>query len=152
MFGLAYPELFSGIGVLSSGLRNTEFLRPFRDLRPFELREQAMDTQCFPGFSGEGLRPRDLNMIAKYATVGEFLDSPENTWDRYQEVQKKGILPPIYVGCGTKDFAFSRYQQFEALAKQLGDTNIIFESFEGYVHDLAFWDVSIQRVLDVLSI
>ena len=152
MFGLAYPELFGGIGVLSSGLRNTEFLRPYRDLRPYELREQAVDTQRFPGFSGEGLRPRDLNMIAKYDTVGAFLDSPENTWDRYLEAQKKGNLPPIYVGCGTKDFAFPRYQQFEALAKQLGDTNITFESFEGYVHDLAFWDLSIQRVLDVFSI
>ena len=67
-----------------------------------EFRIKGKDEALFMGTYG-AWNDKEVNMIAKYPTVGDFLDSPENTWDRYQEVFFTGNLPPIYVLVGEAD-------------------------------------------------
>ena len=151
MFGFAYPEKFGGIAVLSSAVRNIDTLRAYRSMTSAEFRVEGKDPVRFPGTYG-GWNFKEINMIAKYPTVGDFLDSPENTWDRYIEAWKGGNLPPMYVTVGSNDRCSARVAEFQALAKELGDTQTIFEVVDGYDHEYAFWDLAVLKALDFFGI
>lgn len=152
MFGFVHPELFGGIGILSSAVRDIDCLRPYRDMTSAEFRVEGTDTERFPGTYPPGFKFKEINMIAKYPTVGDFLDSPENTWDRYIEAVKSGNLPKIYVSVGRDDQCYGRVQKFQKLASELGADNITFEIIDGYDHEFAFWDLAIYNTLNFFEI
>ncbi len=152
MFGFAHPELFGGIGILSSAIRDIDCLRPYRNMTGEQFRKEGFDTSRFTGTYPPGFNQKEINMIAKYPTVGDFLDSPENTWDRYIEAQQKGILPPIYVSVGSKDRCLSRVKKFQHVANQLHAQNITFEIIEGYDHEISCWDIGINKTLQFFKL
>lgn len=146
-FCFAYPEKFGKAAVLSSAVRDVDTLRPFRDMTSAEFRVKGKDESIFKGTYG-AWNDKEINMIAKYPTVGDFLDSPENTWDRYQEAFKTGNLPPMYILVGGDDRCSKRVQKYEELAHRIGDEQTLFEYVPGYDHEYVFWDLAIQKALD----
>lgn len=152
MLGLGHPDLFGGVAVLSSTAREIEYLRPFASMSSEEFRIAAQDSIKFPGPNGNGMRLKEINQVAKYKTVQDFLDSYENVWDRFPEVVKAGKLPKMYVSCGTKDKnVYPRFLRFEKYAESL-NADVKFEEEEGYCHEYALWDISIQKALDYFNI
>lgn len=152
MFGLGYPDLFGGVAVLSSTAREIEYLRPYASMSSEEFRTAAQDPIKFPGPNGNGMRLKEINQVAKYKTVQIFLDSYENAWDRFPEVVKAGKLPKMYVSCGTKDKnVYPRFLRFKKYAESL-NADVKFEEEEGYCHEYALWDISIQKALDYFNI
>lgn len=147
MFGFVHPELFGGIGVFSSAVRDIDCLRPCRDMKSAQWRVEGTDGKRFPGTYPPGFNHKEINMIGKYPTVGDFLDSPENTWDRYIDAVKKGGLPPILVSVGSKDRCLARVEKFKKLAGELGAKDITFEIIDGYAHEIACWDIALQHFL-----
>ena len=91
-------------------------------------------------------------MIAKYATVGDFLDSYECTWDRFREVAANGKLPRIYVSCGTEERSYESLLKFKAEAEELGAKDIFYDFITGEGHGFEFWDSVIPKVLDFFGI
>lgn len=62
----------------------------------------------------------------------------------------KGALPRLFQCCGTEDFLYADNQRFRETARAAG-IDITYEEGPG-VHDWAFWDCWIQRVLDWLPL
>lgn len=150
--GFSNPELFGGIGILSCAARYIEYLRPYRNMTSEEFRREGTDKNRFPGTYPEGFNRKEINMIAKYRTVGDFLDSPENSWDRYTENVRVGKLPKMFVTVGSEDRCRERVKLFQNLAKELGDEKTHFEIVDGYHHDYRFWDMILPRLLDYFEI
>ncbi|MBQ9198235.1 MAG: hypothetical protein IJ157_13495 [Clostridia bacterium] len=152
MFTLGHPELFGGAAILSSTAREIEYLRPLAGLSSAQFREAAKDPVRCPGPNGTGMRLKEINQVAKYPSVQDFLDSYENAWDRLPEAAAKGNLPRMYIACGTKDpNVYPRYLRFREYIKQLG-VDAVFQEFEGYKHEYPMWDIAIQKALDFFGI
>ncbi len=152
MFAVGHPELFSGVAVLSSTAREIEYLRPLASLTAEQFRDAAIDPVCCPGPNGTGMRLKEINQVAKYPTVQDFLDSYENIWDRLPKAVEKGNLPKMYICCGTRDKnVFPRYLRFRQYMEHLG-AEVTWQEFEGYRHEYSMWDIAIQKALDFFDI
>ena len=152
MIGLGHPDLFQGVAVLSSTAREVEYLRPFAQMTSAEFRKAAVDKTKFSGPNGTGMRLKEINQVAKYDTVQDFLDSCENAWDRLPEVAGAGKLPQMYVSCGTKDQnVYPRFLRFKKYAQEI-HADIFFEEEEGFGHEYALWDISIRKAMDYFGI
>lgn len=150
MIALGHPELFGGAAILSSTAREVEYLRPYASLTSAQFREMAADPARFPGPNGTGMRLKEINQVAKYPTVGDFLNSCENAWDRFGDVVKAGKLPKMYVTCGTEDKnVYPRFLRFKKYAKEL-NADVKFVPVEGFKHEWAFWDLAIRDALEFL--
>lgn len=160
MYGLQHSEKFAAIAPLSSAPKTYSFLEPYRALTATEFRAKAIgDPKAFPAQSGnpeDGMHVKELNMITKYSTVGEFLDSPEHTWDRFREAAASGKLPRTYLPCGTScgptDRSYERVLKFKEGAEKLGVTNITFDFVPGYGHSFEFWQHIFPKVLEFFGI
>ena len=152
MYAVGYPELFGGAAVLSSTAREIEYLRPLASLTAEQFRQVAQDPIRCPGPNGTGMRLKEVNQVAKYPTVQDFLDSYENIWDRLPEAVQKGNLPKLYVCCGTRDKnVYPRYLRFQQYMKQLG-ADVTWQEYDGYRHEYPLWDIAIQKALDFFEI
>jgi putative tributyrin esterase len=160
MYGLQHPERFAAIAPLSSAPKTYSFLEPYKSFTGAEFRAKAAtDSKAFPaqsGNPGEGLHAKELNMITKYSTVGDFLDSSEHTWDRFREVAAAGKLPRIYLPCGTNcgpsDKSSERVFKFKEDAENLGVSDIVYDFVPGYGHNFEFWEHILPKVLDFFCI
>jgi putative tributyrin esterase len=160
MYGLQHPEKFAAIAPLSSAPKTYSFLEPYRAFTAAEFTTKATaDPRAFPAQSGnpdDGLHVKELNMITKYSTVGDFLDSPEHTWDRFVEVAAAGRLPRIYLPCGTScgptDKSSERVFTFKDGADKLGVCDIVYDFIPSYGHNFEFWQHILPKVLDFFRI
>lgn len=160
MYGLYHPEKFAGIAPFSSSLRDYRYLGPYRALTAGEFRAKAMaDRKAFPAGFGNpaaGIHVKEINMIAKYSTVGDFLDSYEHTWDRFREVVAAGKLPKTYLPCGVSceadDLSSQRLYDFKKYAEELGVKNIEFDFIPGYGHSYEFWRLVLPKMLEFFGI
>lgn len=152
MYAVGHPELFGAAAVLSSTAREIEYLRPLASLTAEEFRKAAQDPILCPGPNGTGMRTKEVNQVAKYRTVQEFLDSYENIWDRLPEAVAKGNLPRLYFCCGTRDKnVYPRYVRFKEYMDNLG-AEATWQEFEGYRHEYPLWDIAIQKALDFFGL
>ena len=156
LYGLCHPEKFMGIAPLSSSPREYGFLEPYRNLTSGEFRAKVMaDKKAFPSGYGDpknGMLMKEINMIAKYSTVGDFLDSYECTWERFREVAAAGKLPKIYVACGTEDRSYEKLLRFRKYAEELGVNGIAYDFVAGYGHSFKFWNDVMPKVLDFFDV
>jgi S-formylglutathione hydrolase FrmB len=156
MYGLQHPEKFGGIAPLSSPPRDYAFLEAYRNLTAGEFRTKAMaDRMAFPSGYGNpknGMLTKEINMIAKYATVGEFLDSYECTWERFRQAAATGKLPKIYITCGTGERSYDKLLRLKEQADELGVKDIAYDFIPGDGHGFEFWDQVMPRVLDFFGI
>ncbi len=148
VLSLMRPELFGTAGVFAGSIRDLDDLRPWRDMTSDTFRTEGFDTTRFHGIYPPGYTFKEVNMIAKYPTVGDYLDSPENTWDRYIEVVKRGELPRIYVTVGSDDRCTGRIAKFRELAEQLGDTTTHFTQIPGHVHSYDFAAIALVDFIE----
>ena len=78
-----------------------------------------------------------------------YLASPYNTWDRAADMAGRPDLPKTFFSCGTEDpLMYRRFRDFRDHAKAVG-LDAEFTEREGYGHEWAFWDLEIQRALDL---
>ena len=152
LYAFNYPEKFGGVAVLSSSIRESEFLRSYKEMSSAQFREYAMaNRKTLPteyGPPSEGIMLKEINMIAKYPSVADYINSYECMWEQLPEVAKKRNLPPMYVTCGTNDDCYPKVMEFEEYAGSLGINNITYNYVEGYGHDYVFWDLALQKSLD----
>ncbi len=151
--GLQRPELFAALGVLGASLRESDYLKQYADMDSLSFRKMVLkNPKAFPteyGDPGEGIKLKELNVITKYPTVQDFLDSPDCMWERFPEVVAHGTLPMIYVACGTKDLFYPGAIRLQELASGLGvDDRIHFEIAEGVGHEESFFDAEVGHFMD----
>lgn len=150
LLGLTHPELFGGIGMLSATLRKNEFLRPYAALSSAEFRQLALaDPTQFPTEFGDpaaGITRKEINMICKYASVGEYLASYEYMWSIYP--QKAAQLPPVYAAMGTEDSSYANFLKFQQAARDCAAPHTTFVAAPGYGHTADFWDDILPEMLD----
>lgn len=154
LLGFMHPEKFGGIAPLACSLRDVEYLRSYHALTSAEFRALTLaDPKKFPTEFGDpkfGITLKEVNMICKYPTVGDYLDSYENTWDRYIEISPK--VPKMYMSCGTKDGCYPLVLKFKKLTEQLGMDNVTFSFLKDNGHTPDCWEIAIQNVLDFFEI
>jgi len=149
-YAIERPEKFGGAAVLSAATFDASHLKPYAHLAGHEFRAKVLagEIHLSDPFLGGGTDYRELNVVTKYPTVGDFLASSEVTADRLRDkVAAGGGLPDFYCTCGKQDFLYPEFQAFEALAKELG-VSATFESLDGYSHEWRFWDLAVQRAMD----
>ena len=161
MYGLYAPEKFAAIAPFSSAPKNFTFLRPYSDLTAEKFRSMvAANPRAFPAQSGkpeDGMHPKEVNMITKYATVGDFLNSYEHSWDRFCEIAATDKLPKVYLPCGSScgptDRSFERVLKFKQDADKLAFGNrIVYDFVPGYSHNFEFWQFILPRALEFFGI
>ena len=63
-----------------------------------------------------------------------------------KRIEEGTKLPRLYAACGTEDFTYDDFKEFQAFSKSIA-AEITYEEGPG-AHDWDFWDAYIQRVLD----
>lgn len=148
VYGMLHPELFGGLIPLSSPPLDYSFLEPYRELNSIEFRRAALgDPVTFHAAYGPpaGLHTKELNQIAKFPTVGDFLDSMEHSRARFMEAAKAGRIPPIYLPGGSGDRALAAFKEY---ADAQGVSCITYDITDTFAHNFVFWDAAIQRGMD----
>lgn len=148
VYGMLHPECFGGLIPLSSPPLDYSYLEPYRDLDSFTFRRAAAeDPVTFHAAYGPpaGLHTKELNQIAKFPTVGDFLDSIEHSRARFMEAAKSGTIPPVYLPGGSGDHALMTFKEY---ADEQGVTCITYDITDTFAHNFVFWDAAIQRGMD----
>lgn len=148
VLSLVRPDAFAAAGAFAGSIRDVDDLRPWRDMTSDQFRVEGFDTTRFHGIYPPGFTKKEVNMIAKYPTVGDFLDSIENTWDRYIEVFDSGKLPQIWVGVGSLDRCTGRVAKFKKLARELGDDKTVFTEIPGHSHTYDMAAIALNNFID----
>ena len=138
MLGLYRPELFGAIVPMGSSAREWDFLEPYLDLTGEQFRALASaDPRQFPteyGPPSGGILLKEINMIARYATVRDYVNSMECTIERFKERVLDGTLPKMLFCCGTEDGCMPGVARLRALADELGAQGIEYEFLPGVNH------------------
>lgn len=154
MLGLLHPERFGHVAVLGSSVRESAFLQPYLSWTGQEFRRAAMaDPRRFPTEFGDpayGITRKEINMIARYDTVQEYVDSMECTWERFTDAVRNSNLPNLLFCCGDRDLCCEKVQEFRAYAESLGVADIQYEFIPGYGHDRS--DVPLRRAIELLGL
>lgn len=154
-YGILHPGKFGCIAPLSNQPLDYSHLEPYRAMGSAEFRAIALaDEHAFKpayGGVGEGIHIKEINTICKYQSIGEFLDSIENTMPRFLEAAVDGRLPKAWVPCGVEP-RDRKLQMFKESCEQAGLNNIHFEVFEEDTHCFGFWEKSVELFLEYLQI
>lgn len=149
-YGLKYPEIFGYIGPLCNQPLNYSFLEDYRNLTNVEFRELA-GKEHVPtayGIDSGSIHAKELNTVCNYPTVGDFLDSVENTWAYFDKCVKAGTLPKVFVSGGIEKKWGPLMGVFKAHCEETGCTNVVFDLHEGETHNSPFWEQSVERFME----
>lgn len=154
-YGLQHPEKFGYIAPLSNQPLDYRYLEPYRDMSGAEFRAKALaDKNAFApayGLPDEGIHIKEVNTISKYATVGEFLDSYENTMARFEDAVKTGRLPKVYIPGGTEP-RDRKLLEFKKHVEELGLSGFTFSITDENTHCFAFWEKAVRDFLDFAGV
>lgn len=141
MLGLMHPEMFGGIGALGASMRESEFLKPYLDLKGYEFRALASENpRAFPTEFGNpelGITLKEINMISRYDTVRDYVNSYECTIERFPEALASGSLPELFFCCGDRDGCCEPTEKFVEYAHALGADNVRLKVLPGRDHSAA---------------
>lgn len=155
MFGLYCPESFGKLFSLGSPPKNYAFMEEYRNWSGEEFREKALaDPLKFPAGYGDpkaGIHLKEVNMIAKYGTVGDFLDSCEHTGYRVKEAAENGNMPEAYLLCDTGERTYQKVKEFQKQAEAWKNVSIHFEYTDLSLREYAFCDNALQRILEICA-
>ena len=139
LLGLHHPEKFGGIGALGSSMRESEFLKPYLDMKGWEFRAFAdANRTALPTEFGDpayGITLKEINMIARYDTVRDYVNSEECTWERFPEALASENLKELYFCCGDQDMCWEKVQLFLEYAKELGASQVNYDVLPGLGHN-----------------
>lgn len=153
--GLKEPARFGGLAPFVAKPRNYAYLEPYREMNSYEFRKLATENRTmFPAGYGDasaGIWPKEINMICKYPTVGEWLDSYEHTWKILERVVKEKKLPPkLFLVGGEED---PRLQTMRAYVQELGITSVKYCTVPGKGgHGYPYWGQFLEPMLDYFAI
>ncbi len=155
--GLQKPERFEALGVMGASLRESEYLKQYADMDSATFRRMVLaNRKAFPteyGSPDEGIKLKELNVITKYQTIQDFLDSPDAMWERFPEVASRRALPRIYVACGTEDLFYPGTVRLQRMANELDvEDRMQFKIAEGIGHSGSFFDREIGCFLDFYEV
>lgn len=118
MYALEHPERFGKAAVLGASMREYDFLEPYLKMSGNEFRKLALsDPRKFPteyGVPSLGITRKEINMIARYETVEDYVNSPECTSVKFWKSIGNSSLPEMLFGCGDKDECFEKVKKIEA--------------------------------------
>ena len=141
MLGLNQATRFNGIAPMGATVRKSQFLMPYLEMHGYEFRKYAKENRrSFPteyGDPKEGITDKEINMVARYDTVADYVKSMECTIDRFFDVVKKENCPEIYFCCGEEDGCTKDVIDFVTVAKNNGADNVNVEIINGYNHENA---------------
>ena len=121
--GLTLPEHFSGIGVLSAGIRPDQM----PDFMPTEEENEILHENVRLAFGEAGMDADDI---------------PQELLKKL--VQEGREVPPIYHMEGTMDMLYEMNQDFRTLARTL-PVPYHYEEWEGG-HDWIFWEKALDKL------
>lgn len=161
-FGTAYymllhPEKFAAAAPIAFSMREPDWLRQYADMDSISFRRMVnADRKKFPAEYGRhpelGIGDKEVNLICKYPTVRDFLNSDECFWERFPEAFRKGNLPRIMIACGKEDRFYPRLLRFKEHAESLGCHDITYRFDDGFGHVDAYFDHIIPFVFDFFHI
>ncbi|MCC8027927.1 MAG: esterase family protein [Clostridium sp.] len=156
MYGLSHPDKFGAISPMGSSLKDYSELEKYRDMKSDSFREAAAENKKLfvtgYGPAESGIKIKEINMIAKYPTVGAFLDSEEHTRYLFQKAVESDSIPKTYLPCGTKGGMYGKVLALQKDVQQRRLENITFEFFEDYADDYIFVDMVLPQVLSFFGI
>ncbi len=153
-YGIKHPGLFGAIAPLCNQPLDYAYLEPYRNMTSYEFRKFAGDKQnkvpAAYGFVGAPMHHKEINNICKYDTVGEYLETVENTLPRFWEAAEAGRLPRIFLpgGSAERDKKLDNFRM-QCEGKSI---DITFKMFNEYTHTAAFWDKGVELFLDYLGV
>lgn len=154
MFGLLHPEKFGQVGVLGSAVRESDFLRPYLDWTGTQFRKVAEDDpKRFPTEFGPpelGITRKEINMIARYDTVRDYVNSMECTWNRFTDAAKNHTVPDLLFCCGDQDGCYEKVKQFRTYAESLGERTIRYAYLPGCGHDRS--GAVLEKAIEMMGI
>lgn len=137
-YAWAYPEKFSVLYSMSCVPQ---------DMRP--AAEELESGEPAPNPWAALDRERNRARLQNAGGLAAYLSSPQNTWDKTKEIAKRTDAPRMVFSCGTADFVMYRhFRAFRAYAEELG-LKAEFREVEGYNHEWRFWEMEIQRAIDI---
>jgi S-formylglutathione hydrolase FrmB len=149
-YGILHPERFGLIAPLCNQPLDYSYLEPYRNMTASQFRmrikEDGNAFRAAYGAPGEAIHGKEINAICKYETVGEFLDSVENTMQRWKEAAARGASSNAWVPCGRseRDRTLLKFKEF---CEENNLVNVKFEIFEEDVHSFAFWEKAVEYFL-----
>ena len=151
---LMHPERFGGIAPLSGIPRDYSYLESYRAMTSAEFRALASaDPHQFPAGYGNprhGMWYKEINMICKYPTVGDFLNSDENNWNRFCDAARSGLLPEkIFLTGGSEEAGLKKLIAFLEQANVSFNCRLV-EGRGG--HGFDFWDAFLPEMLDYFDL
>jgi len=149
-YGLLYPEIFGYLGPLCNQPLNYNFLEPYRDLTSAQFRALAQRERIPTayGIDSGSIHEKELNNVCAYASVGDFLDSIENTWVRFDEAAVANKLPKIFISGALEKKWGPMMGIFKGHCEDLEIKNITFDMYDQPTHNSPFWEQSVERFME----
>lgn len=153
-YGITYPEIFGYVGPLCNQPLNYNFLEPYRELNNKEFRALAAKEHIPTayGIDSGGIHAKELSMVCRYPTVGDFLDSIENTWARFDEAADAGRLPKVFISGAIEKKWGPMMGLFKEHCEEKKITNITFDMYDQATHNSPFWEEATERFLEFAGI
>ncbi len=148
---LVHPERFGGIAPLVAKPRNYSYLESYRHMNSFEFRQFAeQNRHLLPAGYGDpnaGIWPKEINMICKFPTVGDWLDSYEHTWDILGRTVKEGrFRARLFLIGGEED---PRLHAVRDYVEQLGIREVRYVTVPGKGgHGYPYWGKFLEAMFD----
>lgn len=150
-YGLLKPDSFGCIAPIGKRPCDYSYLEAYRQMSTVEFVRMAKSNGILAAYGPGGslLHNREINNIRKYDTVGDFLDSIENTMARFDEAAKKGALPKVYLA-GEKTNV--NLKAFEQHVGQIGAKGITFEWVDPQADVMDFNELAFEMFLNFVGL
>lgn len=149
-YGISYPEIFGYIAPIANQPLNYNYLEEYRGMSTIEFREltKVKDIPTAYGIDLGRIHAKELGVICRYRTVGDFLDSIENTWARFEDAAQAGRLPKIYL-TGAEEAAWGPgMTMFREYCEKNNVKNVTFDLYNCPTHNSAFVEEGLERFME----
>lgn len=154
-YAVKYPDKFGCVAPLCNQPLDYRFLEEYRDMSTAEFRAKALSPEnpflAAYGAVGEKIHVKEVNTICKYTTVGDFLDSTENTMEKVEKAAAEGRLPKMYISCGTEPRDL-KLLKFKEQMEEAGVSNMTFVVTNEPTHCFQFWEKAVKEYIEFLEI
>ena len=156
LLGLKEPDAFAAIYPMGSAVRRSDFLYPYRKMTGSEFRRFARnnrrDLPTEYGIPDAGITPKEINMIAKYRTVEDYINSEECTIERFQDAVENRHVPTIHFICGSEDTCCGEVENFLSMARKegIGEDKVSATLLPGLHHNSAAAPAT-RKLLDLIG-
>lgn len=154
-YAVQYPEKFGCVAPLCNQPLDYRYLEEYRSMSTAEFRAKALSSDnpflAAYGVVGERMHVKEVNTICKYTTVGDFLDSPENTMEKVEKAAAARMLPKMYIPCGTEPRDL-KLLKFKEQMESIGADNMTFDVTDEPTHCFAFWEKAVEKFIKFLGI